>query len=79
MGWQLTALGTGVVKRKFVYPEGVVELIDNRAAEDVVRLAAAGVSHLFRKRVIIDVKPVAVIEVETQPNRAPRLRARSRR
>lgn len=67
------------MKLRYQYPEGTVELIDNRAAEDMVRLAAAGVGQLFRRRVIIDVKPVAVIEVETRPSTAQRLRARSRR
>ena len=56
------------MKRKYYYPDGqVVELIDNRAAEDVVRLAAAGVSQLFRRRIVIDVKPAAVIDVGTKP------------
>jgi hypothetical protein len=79
MGRKLTALGTGVVRRKFLYPEGEVELIDNRAAEDVVRLAAAGINRIFRKRVVIDVKPVAVIDVATKPRALRQPRARSRR
>lgn len=57
-----------IVKRKYIYPDGqIVELIDNRAAEDVVRLAAAGVERLFRRRIVIDVKPVSVIDVGTKP------------
>ena len=66
------------MRRKFFYPEGMVELIDNRAAEDVVRLAAAGVNRLFRRRVIIDVKPVAVIDVGSRPIKRLRRRSQSR-
>jgi hypothetical protein len=68
------------VKRKYFYPDGqMVELIDNRAAEGVVRLAAAGVERLFRRRIVIDVKPVSVIDVGSRPIKQPRQRSRYRR
>jgi hypothetical protein len=66
------------MKLRYQYPEGTVELIDNRAAEDCVRLAAAGVNKLFRRRVIIDVKPVAVIDVGSRPIKRLRRRSQSR-
>ena len=75
MGRELALMGSGVMRLKYYYPDGqVIELMDNRAAEDVVRLAAAGVGKLFRRRIIIDVKPVAVIDGGTRPIKRRRQR-----